>query len=206
MNSWKAMRPPAWEPPLRTFMTRLSVQIVYPRTRQPTGNGQNIGLLGAGQVGDVSVQRNTLLGSGSLGNGHGDTEDGVGAELGLVLGAIELVQEGIDSGLVLDVESLLDQSRGNLLVDVGDSLGDTLASPLGLVAIAELAGLVGASGGTGGDNGAVKASLGDNVDLDGGVTLETLAGRRAVVMAAGTYTGVVDGAGVNLGDGHCEMM
>lgn len=39
----------------------------------------------------------------------------------------------------------------------------------------------------GGDNGAVKARLGDDVDLDGGVT-----------------TGVVDGAGVDLGNGHDE--
>jgi hypothetical protein len=184
----------------------LSVGVVHPGTREPTGNGQNVGLLGAGQVGDVSVERDTLLGSGGLSNGHGDTEDGVGAELGLVLGAIELVQESINGGLVLDVESLLDQSGGNLLVDVGDSLGHTLASPLGLVSIAEFAGLVRASGGTGGDDGAVKASLGDDVDLDGGVTLETLAGRRAAVRAMGTYTGVVDGTGVNLGDGHCEMM
>ena len=133
----------------------------------------------------MGVQRNTLLGSSGLSNGHGNTEDGVGAELGLVLGAIELVQEGVDGGLVLDVEGLLDQSGGDLLVDVGDSLGDALAAPLGLVSIAELAGLVGASGGTGGDNGAVEASLGDDVNLDGGVTLETLAGRRAVVMAEG---------------------
>jgi hypothetical protein len=61
----------------------------------------------------------------------------------------------------------------------------TLASPLALVTITELAGLVGAGGGTGGDNGAVEASLGDNVDLDGGVS-----------------TGVVDVAGVDLGDRH----
>jgi hypothetical protein len=145
---------------------------------KPTGNGQNVGLLGASQVGDVSVERDTLLGGSGLSNGHGDTEDGVGAELSLVLGAIELVQESINGGLVLDVEGLLDQSGGNLVVDVGDSLGDTLATPLGLVTIAEFAGLVGASRGTGGNDGAVEAGLGDNVNLDGGVTLETLAGSQ----------------------------
>lgn len=42
-----------------------------------------------------------------------------------------------------------------------------------------------AGGSTRGDNGAVQAGLGDDVDLDGGVT-----------------TRVVDGASVNLGDGH----
>jgi hypothetical protein len=40
-------------------------------------------------------------------------------------------------------------------------------------------------GSAGGDNGAVKAGLGDNVNLDGGVTAR-----------------VVDGAGVDLGDSH----
>ena len=61
----------------------------------------------------------------------------------------------------------------------------TLASPLGLVTITELAGLVGAGGGTRGNDGTVKAGLGDDVDLDGGVS-----------------TGVVDVAGVDLGDRH----
>lgn len=135
------------------------------------GNGQNVGLLGAGQVGDVSVERDTLLSGGGLSNGHGDTEDGVGTELSLVLGSIELVEESIDSGLVLDVDVLLDQSRGDLVVDVGNGLGDTLAAPLALVTVAELASLVGTGGGTGGNDGAVKASLGDDIDLDGGVTL-----------------------------------
>jgi hypothetical protein len=134
-------------------------------------NGQNVGLLSASQVGDVSVERDTLLSSSGLSDGHGDTENSVGTELSLVLGSIELVEESIDSGLVLDVNVLLDQSGGDLVVDVGNGLGDTLAAPLALVTIAELASLVGAGGGTGGDNGAVKASLGDDIDLDGRVTL-----------------------------------
>jgi hypothetical protein len=134
-------------------------------------NGQNVRLLGAGQVRDVSVERDTLLSGGGLSNGHGDTENGVGTELSLVLGSIELVEESIDSGLVLDVDVLLDQSRSDLVVDVGNGLEDTLAAPLALVTIAELASLVGTGRGTGGDDGAVKASLGDNIDLDGGVTL-----------------------------------
>lgn len=137
------------------------------------GNRENVGLLSASKVGDVSVERDTLLGSGSLGNSHGDTEDGVGTKFSLVLGSIKLVEESVNGGLVLDVELLLDQSRGDLLVDVGNGLGDTLTTPLALVTIAELASLVGTGGSTGGDDGAVKASLGDDVDLDGGVTLET---------------------------------
>ena len=40
----------------------------------------------------------------------------------------------------------------------------TLASPLALVTITELAGLVGAGGSTGGDDGAVETGLGDYID------------------------------------------
>ena len=61
----------------------------------------------------------------------------------------------------------------------------TLSEPLLLVSVAELAGLMLAGGSARGDNGAVQAGLSDDVDLDGGVT-----------------TRVVDGASVNLGDGH----
>jgi hypothetical protein len=61
----------------------------------------------------------------------------------------------------------------------------TLASPLALVTITQLTSLVRAGGSTGGNDGTVEAGLGDNVDLDGGVS-----------------TGVVDVAGVNLGDRH----
>jgi hypothetical protein len=90
----------------------------------------------------VCVERDTLLGSCGLCDGHGDTENGIGTQLLLVLCAIELVQEGIDSGLVLDVNLLLDESRGNGVVDVGNSLGDTLTAPLCLISIAEFAGFV----------------------------------------------------------------
>lgn len=123
------------------------------------GNGKDVGLLGAGKVGDVSVEGDTLLSSGSLGDGHGDTEDGVGTELGLVGGTVKLVHELVDGALVLDVEVLLDESGSNDIVDVGDGLEDTLAAPLGLVTITELAGLVGTGGGTGGDDGAVETGL-----------------------------------------------
>jgi len=83
-----------------------------------------------------------LLSSTSLGNSQADTEDGVGTELGLVGGAIKVDEELVNLGLVLDIDALLDQSRADDGVDVLDGLGDTLAKPLGLVAIAKLAGLV----------------------------------------------------------------
>jgi hypothetical protein len=83
-----------------------------------------------------------LLGGTGLGDGQRNTKDGVGTKLGLVGGTIQLVEESINSRLVLDIEVLLNQSGSNDSVDVLDSLGDTLAIPLGLVAISELASLV----------------------------------------------------------------
>jgi hypothetical protein len=173
MNSWKARRPPACEPPFNTFWTVfISKTSVVPKPEGwLTGYRENVGLLGTSQVGDVCVERNTLLSGCGFCNGHGNTKNGVSTELLLVLGAIELVQESIDSGLVLDVDALLDQGRSDGVVDVANSLGDTLATPLGLVSIAEFAGLMGAGGGAGRDNGTVQAGLGDNVDLDGRVAL-----------------------------------
>jgi len=89
------------------------------------GNGQDVGLLGSGEVGDVGVKGNTLLSGSSLGNSQGDTEDGVGTELALVGGSIELVQELINLGLVLDIDVLLDDGGGNDLVDVLDGVENT---------------------------------------------------------------------------------
>lgn len=66
-----------------------------------------------------------LLSSGSLRNRHGNTKNGVGAQLCLVRRAIELVEEFIDLCLFLDVQILLDQSGSNGVVDVGDGLGNT---------------------------------------------------------------------------------
>jgi hypothetical protein len=90
----------------------------------------------------VGVEGHGLLGSAGLGNGQAHTEDGVGTELGLVGGAIEVNQELVDLGLVLDVDVLLDDGGRDDLVDVLDGLEDALAAPLGLVAVAELASLV----------------------------------------------------------------
>ena len=89
-------------------------------------NGENIWLLGSGKVGDVSVERNTLLSSTSLGNGQGDTKDGVGTEVGLVGCAVELDEEFINLALVLDIDVLLNDGGSDGLVDVGDGLEDTL--------------------------------------------------------------------------------
>ena len=73
----------------------------------------------------MSVERDTLLSSTSLGNGQADTEDGVSTEFRLVGSSIKLVEELVDLGLVLDIKVLLDDGAGNDLVDVLDSREDT---------------------------------------------------------------------------------
>jgi hypothetical protein len=111
-------------------------------------NGKDVWLLGSGKVGDVSVERDALLGGGGLCNGHAHTEDRIGTELGLVLGAVQLVQELVDLGLVFDVDGLFDQGRCDYVVDVTHGLGDTLSTPFGLVAVTEFAGFVGTGRGS----------------------------------------------------------
>lgn len=79
-----------------------------------------------------------LLSSSGLGNGQRDAKNGVGAQLGLVGGAIQLDEEVINSLLVLNINVLLDDLWADDGVDVGNSLQDTLSSPLGLISITEL--------------------------------------------------------------------
>ena len=77
------------------------------------------------------MQRKTnLLSSGGLRDSERNTQDGIGTKLSLVGGAVEGSQEVVDGGLVLDVEVLFDQSRGDDLVDILDGLEDTFSSPL----------------------------------------------------------------------------
>jgi hypothetical protein len=194
-----------------TSGVRATVQDVH------EGDWEDIRLLGAREVRDVGIERDTLMLSvhccllkdgklcrqsivylvscTSLSDGQGYTQDGIGTKLGLVGGSVKRVEEGVDLGLVLDIDVLLDKGRANDLVHVVDSLGDTLATPLGLVTITELASLVLAyrsrlasckrsimgwvvvvvmmiqhtGGSSGGDNGTVETELCYDINLDGGV-------------------------------------
>ena len=85
--------------------------------------------------------RYLLRGTG-LGDGQADTQDGIGTQLGLVRSTIELVQELVDLLLLGNIDVLLDESRTDDLVDIGNSLQDTFPSPVGLVAVSELASFV----------------------------------------------------------------
>ncbi|GMT11997.1 hypothetical protein PFISCL1PPCAC_3294, partial [Pristionchus fissidentatus] len=78
-----------------------------------------------------------------------------------------------------------DESGGNLLVDIGDCLEHTLAVVDGLVLVAQVERLVDASRRARGNGGAEHTCNGRTVDLDCRAT-----------------AGVVDPAGVSLGDGQ----
>lgn len=105
------------------------------------GDGKNVWLLSAGQVGDMSIEGDALLlvsidlsrhagstdllSSSRLGDSHAHTQDGVGTKLGLVLGPIELVEELVNLRLVLDIKALLHERRSDDIVNVADGLGNT---------------------------------------------------------------------------------
>jgi len=65
------------------------------------GDGQDVGVGTA----DVLVQRELRLLRGGVGDGQGDTEDGVGPELGLVRGPVELDHGEVDGTLLVGLET-----------------------------------------------------------------------------------------------------
>jgi hypothetical protein len=83
-----------------------------------------------------------LLSGASFGNSQTAAQNSVGTVLGLVRSAIQLDQEVVDLGLVLDIEARLDQGRSKNLVHILDSRENALSTPLGLVTIAKLTGLM----------------------------------------------------------------
>ena len=91
---------------------------------------------GAVQISDVRVQRHALGLSSGLGGSQGHGEDGVGAQLGLVLGTVEFdhrAVQGLLIGRVLAQQQVTDRA-----VDVGDGFQHALAQVTALVAVTQL--------------------------------------------------------------------
>lgn len=154
--------------------------------------GEDVGSLDTGEFGQVLVERDTLwigetsiasisirwidlvttnlLSGTSFRDSHGDTEDGVGTELALVRGTVQLDQQVINLLLLSDVQTRADQFLGDDVVDVGNGLGNTLSDVGRLVIISQLNGLVDTGGSTRGDLRSESTLFGVDVDLDGGVT------------------------------------
>ena len=114
---------------------------------------------------EEDVERLAGLGRGRAGDRERDAEDRVGAEPGLVRGAVEVAHGPVDRALL--VRARPGERPGDLVVDVADGLLDSLAAP-GLAAVAQLGGLELAGRGAGRHRGAAAgAVLEHDVDLDG---------------------------------------
>ena len=109
-------------------------------------NRQHVGVRAA----QVLVQRQVRGGGGCVGNGQGHAQDGVGAQLALVRGAVQVQHGLVDAALVGGVEA--GQCRGDLVDDRVNGLLDTLAEVTALVAVTEFDGFV-LAGGSPGRNG-----------------------------------------------------
>ena len=86
---------------------------------------------------------------GRLGAGQRNGEDGVGAQLLLGRGAVQLDHDAVHAGLVKHLHA--DQLRGDQLIGIFDGLAHALAQVAFLVAIAQLDRLVLAGRCAGGD-------------------------------------------------------
>lgn len=78
----------------------------------------------------------------SFGNSQAHTQNSIGTQICLVRCPIELLQECIDSWLVLDIGVLFDNSGANDIVNVLNGLFDTLSAPFRFVSISKFACLV----------------------------------------------------------------
>ena len=128
------------------------------------GDGQGLGVDAA----DIVIQAH----AGSLGcglrAGEGHAEDRVGAQAGLVGGAVDLAEHLVDGYLIEHVQA--EHGLGDLAVDVFDRDRNALAAVTGLVAVAELAGLVDAGGSAGGNGRAADGAVVEgDFDFDRGV-------------------------------------
>ena len=116
---------------------------------------------------EVAPQRLSGLGGRRLRAGQGHPQDRVGPQAALVRGAVEVEHRAIDRRLVCGVEAA--HGFGQLAVDVGDCLGDSLAAPV-VSAVAQLDGLELARRRARRHRRAARgARLEHHVDLDGGI-------------------------------------
>lgn len=92
------------------------------------GAGKYEGSLYASEVSEVLVERYALFSGGGLCNSNRDTEDSVCTKISLVGCIVEFDEEIVDVLLRRDVQTGLDQLRGDDVVDVGYSFAYALKS------------------------------------------------------------------------------
>ena len=89
-----------------------------------------------------TIESSHLFSGTGFRDGHGDTENGVGTQLALVRGTVQLDQQVIDLLLLSNSQTRVDQFLGDDVVDVGNGLEHTLADVGRLVVVSQLDGLV----------------------------------------------------------------
>ena len=126
-------------------------------------HGQHVGVDPA----EVAVERLLELVGRGLGHGQRHAEDGVRAEAGLVVGAVEIAQDAVDAALLERVEP--DEHVVDLVVDVPDRVEHALAAEA-LTTVAQLDRLELPGGRAGRDDGpALGPAVEEHLDLDRGV-------------------------------------
>ncbi len=129
------------------------------------------------QLADVLPEGQVLGGGSGAANGHGHGQHGVGAQLALVLGAVERDHALVQTLLVFGVETL--EGLGDGAVDVGDGLEHAATQVDLLVAVAQFHGFEFAGGSARGHRGATERTIVEgDVGFHGGVAtgVEDLAG------------------------------
>ena len=146
---------------------RAAVDDVHHRHRQHVGV----------RATDVAVERQIRRAGRRVRDGERDAEDRVGADLGLVVGAVQVEHRLVDQPLLAGV--VAQQLRAELVEHAEDGLGHALAAVAGLVPVTQLDGLEGAGGGARRHcRATLRAVVQDDLDLYRGIAagVEDLAG------------------------------
>ena len=106
------------------------------------------------------IERQRKLRGGSAGDGHGDGENCVRAEIGFVRSAIGVNHAAIDGALVGSVHT--GDGFGDFDVHVTYGLEDSFAEVAGFISVAEFDGFVFAGGGAGRDGSAADGTAFDS--------------------------------------------
>jgi len=86
----------------------------------------------------MGIERDFLRQSGGFGGGEGHRQDGIGTQLGFVVGTICLDHQTIEFTLVSDI--LAQQQAANGAVDIANGGQHPLAQVAALVAVAQFQG------------------------------------------------------------------
>ena len=128
-------------------------------------HGQTLGV----RTADITVERHAEVVGGGTGHGQRNAEDGIGAQIRLGLGAVELDHRLVDADLIGYVHA--DDGGCDHLVHVPHGFLHALAQIAALVAVAQFERLVLAGRGTARNGCAAEgAGYGTNFDLHGRIT------------------------------------